>query len=188
MHNISDADMLGDADFARWCMLCGKATDETLEGLLPVYQWQRAKEWFCKNGTAEQQAQIMLYLGRAEAEDGDYDKAMEVYTDALLFAKDHEEYNMAGYICTYMADLYDLRDMSDESRRKIKEAAELFLRANNLKSYAYALRNQAAEWAFIDSFHLAMPLLYKADSLSNILRDETLTATMANASGFIYAK
>ena len=56
-------------------MLCGKVTDEAATGLLPIYQWQRAQQWFTEHGTAEEQAQIDLYLGRAYVEDGEYDKS-----------------------------------------------------------------------------------------------------------------
>lgn len=187
LDSISAPDKLDDESFARWCMLSGKVTDETIEGLLPIYQWQRAQEWFTKHGTAEERARIALYLGRAYVEDGEYDKAMKVYTDALLFAKENKEYNIAGYICAYMADMYGLRDMSDESRRKCEEATILFKEARNTKSYAYALKNLAIEWAFIDSFHLAMPFLHEADSISRSLHNKNLSATIANAAGIIYS-
>ena len=43
-----------------------------------------------EHGTAEEQAQIDLYLGRAYVEDGEYDKAMQIYADALQLAKEHQ--------------------------------------------------------------------------------------------------
>lgn len=178
-------DKLSNENFAHWCMLTGKVTDETATGLLPVYQWKRAQKWFEEHGTTEEQARIALYLGRAYTEDGEYDKAMNIYTEALQFAEKHKENNIAGYICAYMADLYSLRDMSDESREKHEEAATLFKKAKNIKSYAYALKNLAIEWAFIDSFHLAMPFLYEADSVSRPLHNKNLSAAIANASGII---
>ena len=42
LNNINAPDELTDKDFAHWCMLCGKVTDEAATGLLPIYQWQRA--------------------------------------------------------------------------------------------------------------------------------------------------
>ena len=39
------------------------------------------------------------------SEDGEYDKAMQIYADALQLAKEHQAYNVAGYICAYMACL-----------------------------------------------------------------------------------
>ena len=83
LNNINAPDELTDKDFAHWCMLCGKVTDEAATGLLPIYQWQRAQQWFMKHGTPEEQAQIALYLGRAYVEDGEYDNAMQIYADAL---------------------------------------------------------------------------------------------------------
>ena len=63
LDSIQAPDELTDKDFAHWCMLCGKVTDEAATGLLPIYQWQRAQQWFTEHGTAEEQAQIDLYLG-----------------------------------------------------------------------------------------------------------------------------
>ena len=58
LDSIQAPDELTDKDFAHWCMLCGKVTDEAATGLLPIYQWQRAQQWFTEHGTAEEQAQI----------------------------------------------------------------------------------------------------------------------------------
>lgn len=186
LDSISDPDGLDDEDFARWCMVSGKVTDETAAGLLPLYQWKRAQEWFMQHGTAEERAQVALYLGRAYVEDGEYDKAMQVYADALELAKGHQVYNVAGYICTYMADLYGFRNITSECLKKRKEAGEFFKEAGNYKSYAYALKELACEWTLIDSFSYAMPLLHKADSISQLMLNKDLTAAIANAQGISY--
>lgn len=186
LDSISDPDGLDDEDFARWCMVSGKVTDETATGLLPLYQWKRAQEWFMQRGTAEERAQVALYLGRAYVEDGEYDKAMQVYADALELAKEHQAYNVAGYICTYMADLYGFRNITSECLKKRKEAGEFFKEAGNYKSYAYALKELACEWTLIDSFSYAMPLLHKADSISQLMHNKDLTAAIANAQGISY--
>lgn len=187
LDSISDPDGLDDEDFARWCMVSGKVTDETAAGLLPLYQWKRAQEWFMQHGTAEERAQVALYLGRAYVEDGEYDKAMQVYADALELAKGHQAYNVAGYICAYMADLYGFRNITSECLKKRKEAGEFFKEAGNYKSYAYALGNLACEWALGDSFALAMPLLRKADSISQFIHNRDLSAAIANAFGLVHS-
>lgn len=186
LDSISDPDGLDDEDFARWCVVSGKVTDETATGLLPLYQWKRAQEWFMQHGTAEERAQVALYLGRAYVEDGEYDKAMQVYADALELAKEHQAYNVAGYICTYMADLYNIRNIASECLKKRKEAGEFFKKARNYKSYAYALKELACEWTLIDSFSYAMPLLQKADSISQLIPNKDLAAAIANAYGLVY--
>lgn len=186
LDSISAPDEADDETFARWCMLRGKVTDETATGLLPIYQWQRAQEWFTEHGTVEEQARIALYLGRAYVEDGEYDKAMKVYADALQLAKAHQAYNVAGYICAYMADLYGFRNIISECLKKKEEACKFFKKAENYKSYAYALKNLAGEWALADSFSLAMPLLQTADSLSQLICNKDLSADIANAFALVY--
>lgn len=186
LDSISTPDELDDETFAHWCMLRGKITDETATGLLPIYQWQRAQQWFMKHGTAEEQARTALYLGRAYVEDGEYDKAMQVYADALQLAEEHQAYNVAGYICAYMADLYGFRNISSECLKKREEACEFFKKAENYKSYAYALKSLACQWADIDSFFYAIPLLQKADSISQLIQNKDLVAAIANAFGLVY--
>lgn len=186
LDSIKAPDELGNKDFARWCMLRGKATDETATGLLPIYQWQRAQKWFMKHGTAEEQAQIALYLGRAYVEDGEYDKAMKIYAEALQLAKEHQAYNVAGYICAYMADLYGFRDIISERLEKREEACEFFKKAENYKSYAYALKDLACECTLTDSFNCTIPLLQKADSISQLIPNKDLIAAVANAFGLVY--
>jgi len=127
-----------------------------------------------------------LYLGRAYVEDGEYDKAMQIYADALQLAKEHQAYNVAGYICAYMADLYGFRDITSERLEKRKEASNFFKKARNYKSYAYALKDLACECTLTDSFNYTIPLLQKADSISQLLHNKDLTADVANAFGVIY--
>ena len=127
-----------------------------------------------------------MYLGRAYVEDGEYDKAMQIYADALQLAKGHQAYNVAGYICAYMADLYGFRDITSERLEKRKEASNFFKKARNYKSYAYALKDLACECTLTDSFNCTIPLLQKADSISQLLHNKDLTADVANAFGVIY--
>ena len=93
---------------------------------------------------------------------------------------------MAGYICVYMADLYGFRDITSERLEKRKEASNFFKKARNYKSYAYALKDLACECTLTDSFNYTIPLLQKADSISQLLHNKDLTADVANAFGVIY--
>lgn len=111
---------------------------------------------------------------------------MQIYADALQLAKEHQAYNVAGYICAYMADLYGFRDITSERLEKRKEASNFFKKARNYKSYAYALKDLACECTLTDSFNCTIPLLQKADSISQLLHNKDLTADVANAFGVIY--
>ena len=85
-----------------------------------------------------------------------------------------------------MADLYGYRDITSERLEKRKEASNFFKKARNYKSYAYALKDLACECTLTDSFNYTIPLLQKADSISQLLHNKDLTADVANAFGVIY--
>lgn len=53
---------------------------------------------------------------------------MKAYSDALSLAKEKYLYDVAGYICSYMADLYTYTGQRSEERRKFEEAAEFLSR------------------------------------------------------------
>lgn len=87
LNSISSPEKLDDKTFARWCMLSGKITDEIFNSILPTYQLERAYEWYSSHGSPDEQVQILIYLGRSYFADGDYDKAMSIYTNALDIAE-----------------------------------------------------------------------------------------------------
>ena len=103
LENIASPEQLDDKTFARWCILSGKVTDEIFNTLLPSYQFERANTWYSSYGKSNEQVQILIYLGRSYANDGDYDKAMSIYTNALEIGEKNKLYNLVGYTlcCTF---------------------------------------------------------------------------------------
>ena len=93
LENIASPEQLDDKTFARWCMLSGKVTDEIFNTLLPSYQFERANTWYSSYGKSNEQVQILIYLGRSYANDGDYDKGLRQRLE-LLAAED--ENHVAG--------------------------------------------------------------------------------------------
>lgn len=183
---IPHPDELGNRDFARWCMLCGHSTNYTHADTLSIHQWKRAQKWIDKHGSPEERAQVGLFLGRAYAEDEEWDLAMQTYAEALHYAKEHEAYNVAGYICTYMADLYRKYDVPEKVIMKYAEAASAFKKAKNLKSQAYAMKNLATQYAFVDSFSHAKSIMKQVDSIAGLLNNQRLNYNIANAYANIY--
>lgn len=183
---IPHPEELSDRDFARYCMLCGRSTNYTHADSLFVHQWKRAQKWIDKHGSPEERAQVGLFLGRAYVEDGEWDLAMQTYTEALHHAKEHNLYNVAGYICTYMADLYQKYDAPEKIKMKYAEAASLFSKAKNLKSQAYAMKNLAIQYAFVDSFSRAKNIMKQVDSIAGLLNIQRLNYNIANAYANIY--
>ena len=87
LKSIPSPEKLDNRTFARWCMLSGKVTDKIFNDLLPTYQFEKAYDWYSSYGNPDEQAQILIYLGRSYFAEGDYDKAMSIYTKALDIAE-----------------------------------------------------------------------------------------------------
>lgn len=187
LKSISSPEKLDDKTFARWCMLSGKITDEIFNSILPTYQLERAYEWYSSHGSPDEQVQILIYLGRSFFADGDYDKAMSIYTNALDIAEKNKLNNLTGYTYSYIGDLYGEKFMPTEAIKRYKAAAECFKKENNTDSYACALRDVGREYACIDSLSRALKILTIADSVARNTKNIEVTASIDNALGNIYA-
>ena len=187
LKSISSPEKLDDKTFARWCMLSGKITDEIFNSILPTYQLERAYDWYSSHGSPDEQVQILIYLGRSYFADGDYDKAMSIYTNALDIAEKNKLNNLTGYTYSYIGDLYGEKFMRTEAIKRYKAAAECFKKENNTDSYACALRDVGREYACIDSLSRALKILTIADSVARNTKNIEVTASIDNALGNIYA-
>lgn len=186
LKSISSPEKLDDKAFARWCMLSGKITDEIFNSILPTYQLERAYDWYSSHGSPDEQVQILIYLGCSYFADGDYDKAMSIYTNALDIAGKNKLNNLIGYTYDYIGDLYREKFMFTEAIKKYETAAECFKKENNTDSYACALKNIGREYACIDSLSCAIEILTIADSVAANTKDIEVTASINNALGNIY--
>lgn len=180
-------DTLGDKLSAHWCMLSGKVTDKIYNTYTPVDQLERANSWYLSNGSIEEQIQMQIYLGRSYASNGDFDKAMIIYTNALATAqKGNLDNSTIGYIYSYMGDLYGKKSMSTIAISKYKTAAYHFKKENNIDSYACALRDAGREYTRIDSISQALQILSTADSLAGSSESKDIKASIENTMGNIY--
>lgn len=187
LDSITMADNLSDKLLARWCMLYGDVADKLHKDMPYVSQLLRARTWYEKHGTPYQQAQIGLYLGRSYVEDKEYMKAMDAYVQALDIAEKAKEYNVAGYISSYMGDLYTLKGLSTEALDKYHRASDYFLKAGNKRSYAISYRDMARTLVYQDSTSLALEYLFKADTIIRKLNDTEALASIQNGLGNTYA-
>ncbi len=186
LKRIYSPEKLNDEAFARWCMLSGKVTDKINTPILPTFNFERALTWYKKYGSIEEQTQIELYLGRSYVADGNYDKAMLVYISALDAAQKKKLHNLSGYICCYMGDLYEQEDMQKLAVAKYETGANEFKIADNLRSYACALRDVGREYALMDSLSHALTVMQKADFIASKLDDNNVEGSIANSLGNIY--
>lgn len=186
LDSIPMPDTMNDKLFARWCMLEAKVADKLDEDMPYVEQLTRASNWYAKKGTKEQQAWIGLYLGRSYVEDKLFVPATNAYLDALEIALEDQKYNVAGYISSYMGDLYFYTGQTAEEQRKYEEAANYFKKAGNTRSYAFALRDVAKALTFKDSCSLALEYMLTADSIIKGMNDSIGMASITNGLGNIY--
>lgn len=167
-------------------MLSGKVADTLYTDLPYVQQLLRAQAYYKSHGTKQEQAKIGLYLGRSYVEDKENEKAMKVYLQALDIALRSEDYNQAGYICSYMGDLYDFEGNYLLGKDKYKEAESYFRKAGNMRSSAFALRDVGRMYAFSDSLDIALIFLLKADTIIVEVGDSSDIGTIYNGIGNIY--
>lgn len=186
LDSIAVPDNLSDKLLARWCMLSGKVADTLYTDLPYVQQLLRVQAYYKSHGTKQEQAKIGLYLGRSYVEDKENEKAMKVYLQALDIALRSEDYNQAGYICSYMGDLYDFEGNYLLGKDKYKEAESYFRKAGNMRSSAFALRDVGRMYAFSDSLDIALIFLLKADTIIVEVGDSSDIGTIYNGIGNIY--
>lgn len=186
LNSIPNPAQMSDKQLARWCMLVGESADKIYEDMPSSNLVVQAQTWYKKHGTAEEQARISLFLGRSYVENKEFEKAMTIYMEALDAASTNRVYNQAGYLSSYIADLYLFKDMPGEARKKNIEGADYFLKAGNKRSYALALRDIAYTWSRVDSVNKALWYMTKADTIVSELNDRKAMASIANGLGNLY--
>lgn len=156
---------------ARWSLLYARSADEAGKRMPYVDPMRIAVDYYRSEKQYPELAEAGLYLGRSYAEDKEYDKAMTAYVDALSVALSIKDYNRAGYICSYMADLYETDGSYQKSAEKYEEGNRYFEQAGNMKSYTFGLVNAAFCHVVREDRQKALELLLVADSVAEALDD-----------------
>lgn len=170
----------------RWCMLYARAADKIEDEMPYTNQLEIALKYYQKKKMREEEAEIGLYLGRSYVEDKEYEKAMRAYSDALEVALAIKDYNRAGYICSYMGDLYEVDLRYILAAEKYKESGKYFHLANNTTSYVRAFVNEAHSYSIADSSYLALASLKQAEMVMDSLNVEEVRSYVYNGLSNIY--
>ena len=182
-----DTDTLNAESFAHWCMLKAELSHRTSHVSVPsIEDMERTLNWYKKQGTEEESLKAEFYLAMAHAHAGESEQAIDIYAHIYAVAEEKEDYQLMGYTCSYMADLYFDYEYTSKSLEKKTEAAFWFKKANNPRSYVCALRDICMNYAAMDSLSLALTYLQKADSLCQTLNDKNVYRSILNAYGNIY--
>lgn len=186
LDSVALPEELGDRSLTHWCTLYGRVADTLYIDLPYPEPFRQAYAYLRAHGTRREQARMGLYLGRAYAADKEYERAMKVYLQALDAALACEDYNQAGYISSYTADLYDYEENYLLAKEKYAEAETYFRQAGNMRSAAYALRDQGQMYVFVDSAEVALPYILRADTILTTIGDSSDIAYISNALGNVY--
>lgn len=171
---------------ARWCMLYARAADKIEDEMPYTNQLEIALTYYQTKKMREEEAEIGLYLGRSYVEDKQYEKAILAYSDALEVALAIKSYNRAGYISSYMGDLYELDNRYILAAEKFKESGRYFQLATNTKSYLRAFVNEARSYSIADSNYLALASLKQAEIVLDSLHIEEVRSYVYNGLGNVY--
>ncbi len=184
-----NTDTLNAGNFAHWCMLKAELSHRASNVSVPsIEEMKTAYDWFQKHCKSKEQLKSEFYLGMAYAHEGETDKAMDTYSHVYHAAERSQNYQLMGYTCSYMADLYFDYEYTSKSVDKKKEAAFWFKKANNPRSYTCALRDICMNYTAIDSLSQAFYYLQKADSIGKTLNDTNVYESILNAYGNLYRR
>ena len=191
LENMGDQHLMNEKSYAHWCMLLGRVRDEQQKekranNPLSTRQWLKAQAYYDRKGTPRERAEIRLYTGRSQKDDGDYDAAVNTYKDGLLFVAKTDDYSLAGYLSSYLADLYLEKGLYDRAFEKYNEAAGFHARSGNIRSQALALRD--AVYCYLEEGRTteALSVLQKADSIAGLAGDSIVIRAISADFGVVY--
>lgn len=182
-----DADILAPQAEAEWCLLNGALRDTLKKKMeIDTLRLQRAVAFYEAKHLPVCQAKVGLYLGRAYLQNHSHRSAATAYLSALEAVGETEEDNLAGYISSYLADLYKSERNYEEALTLYTQASHKFLQADNVRSYGIALRDMGGIHSLIPHFDKAFSLYQVADSIACALNDSVVMSTIANYRGITY--
>ena len=123
LESVEELDVLSDETFAAWCLANANVRDILFKEPLSTDYMLRAFNYFKNKGRINEQARIGMFLGHAYNASQQRDKAMNIYLVALDLADRSQDYNLAGYINTYLADQYKFEEKYNQAKEKYQEAA-----------------------------------------------------------------
>lgn len=182
-----DADVLTPKLEAEWCLLNGELRDILKEEMeIDTLRLRRAVAFYESEHLPVWQAKVGLYLGRAYLLNHSHRSATTAYLSALEAIGETKEDNLAGYISSYLADLYKSERNYQEALTLYTQASHKFLLADNVRSYGIALRDMGGVHELIFHFDKALSLYQVADSIAHELNDSVVISTIANYRGLTY--
>lgn len=186
LDSLGSSVTLSAGSSARRCMLMGLLSDSIQTDLPYSFQLERAARYYHRHGSDSDEARILLYLGRAYMEDKNPEKALSTYLQAQELALDNKDWNLVGYINSYMADVYHEQGTESMAIEKYLKSTDYFHQAGNYRSEGIAYFDLSKTCVFADSLDLALCYMQRADSLIAIYGKLKDRLAILNGYGNIY--
>ena len=193
LENMGAHHLMNEKSYAHWCMLLGRVRDEQQKAKrannpLSTRQWLKAQAYYDRKGTPQERAEIRLYTGRSQKDDGEYDAAVDTYKDGLSLVAKSNDYSLAGYLSSYLADLYLQKELFDLALEKYNEAADFHARSGNRRSQALAQRDVVYCYLEEGLRAEALSTLQRADSIADLTGDSTVIHAISSDFGVVYCQ
>lgn len=186
LDSIPYPENLNASDNARWCMITAQLSDSIQIDFPYSHQLKRAIRYFIRKNKKDEEIRATFYLGRAYANDRDFDASLTTYLRALDMAIEIKDWNLAGYISSYMGDVYNQLLAFPLSKEKYLQAASYFRETGNRRSQGFAFLDAGRLAAYSDSLDLALQYMLTADSLIKTVGDSSDISSILNGLGNIY--
>lgn len=187
LESVEELDVLSDDVFAEWCLSNANVRDLLMKDPLSINYMSRAFNYFKESGKINEQARMGMFLGHAYTAAQERDKAMNIYLTALDLADRSQDFNLAGYINTYLADQYKFEEKYSQAKEKYLEAAHCFYKGNNHRSRAIAVSNVGFMSYFLNKLgNDALAYYLQSDSLALQLNDSEVLSMVNNRIGLFY--
>ena len=186
MDSILDSDALSPQDKAILCYNNCELRDSLHLSMLPDSLLSEYMSYYIYHPDNYYYPRLLYYQGRAFAESEKLSNAINNYLRAIDLLKSNSDANLSAYIYSYMADLYENNLDQKKAREYYVKAAELFLKANNWRSYIIAIRDQGDTYVLEEEYETALQLYFTADSLLEGSSDSILCSDLACHIGIVY--
>jgi len=179
--------LLTITNLADWCLLEAEVRDSLREDMqIDTLLFEKVITFYEKKKNVDTKAKAYYYYGRSLMDYGNNTDALLAFMKALEYADLAQQYNLAGYISSYMGDIYIDQYESIQAREHLLKAADYFKRANNLRSEIFANRDIAHTYLIDKEYNKALEYVSIADSMSKNLDDNLIRGSLANYYASIY--
>jgi len=179
--------MMSVKTMAEWNILTAEIRDSLrMQIAMDTAQFHKVVDYYEKNYPYNEKAKAGFYYGRALADANDSKTAIPVYLEALERAEIAENYNLAGYISSYAADLYWGELNAPLAGDYYVRAANFFEKAGNTRSHIIALRDIGRMYYVNKQNEKALDYILIADSLCEKIDDIKLKTVLKDLLANIY--